>query len=72
MSKDNVFELRGTVLEVLPNSMFRVKLDENGHVLLAYSSGKIKQNRIKILMGDAVTVEVSGYDLSKGRVTYRH
>lgn len=72
MSKDNVFELRGRVLEVLPNSMFRVQLEENDHVLLAYSSGKIKQNRIKILMGDLVTVEVSGYDLSKGRVTYRH
>lgn len=72
MSKDNVFELRGRILEVLPNSMFRVKLEENDHVLLAYSSGKIKQNRIKILTGDVVTVEVSGYDLSKGRVTYRH
>ena len=72
MSKDNVFELKGRVLEVLPNSMFRVKLEENDHVLLAYSSGKIKQNRIKILMGDVVTVEVSAYDLSKGRVTYRH
>lgn len=72
MSKDNVFELRGTVLEVLPNSMFRVKLVDNDHVLLAYSSGKIKQNKIKILTGDSVTVEVSGYDLNKGRVTYRH
>lgn len=72
MSKDNVFELRGTVLEVLPNSMFRIKLDINDHILLAYSSGKIKQNKIKILSGDSVTVEVSGYDLNKGRVTYRH
>ena len=72
MSKDNVFELKGKILEVLPNSMFRVKLEENDHVLLAYSSGKIKQNRIKILTGDIVTVEVSAYDLSKGRVTYRH
>lgn len=72
MSKDNVFELRGTVLEVLPNSMFRIQLDDNKHTLLAYSSGKIKQNRIKIITGDVVTVEVSGYDLSKGRVTYRH
>lgn len=72
MSKDNMFELRGTVLEVLPNSMFRVKLETNDHVLLAYSSGKIKQNKIKILTGDSVTVEVSGYDLNKGRVTYRH
>ena len=49
MAKDSVFELRGKILEVLPNSMFRVKLEENDHVLLAYSSGKIKQNRIKIL-----------------------
>lgn len=72
MSKDNIFELRGTVLEVLPNSMFRVKLDSNEHVILAYSSGKIKQNKIKVLTGDQVTVEVSGYDLNKGRVTYRH
>ena len=72
MSKDNVFELRGKVLEVLPNSMFRVQLEDNGHMLLAYSSGKIKQNRIKILTGDVVTVEISAYDLSKGRVMYRH
>jgi translation initiation factor IF-1 len=72
MSKDNVFELRGTVLEVLPNSMFRIYIKENDHMLLAYSSGKIKQNKIKILTGDSVTVEVSGYDLSKGRITYRH
>jgi len=72
MSKDNVFELRGTVLEVLPNSMFRIHIKENDHMLLAYSSGKIKQNKIKILTGDSVTVEVSGYDLSKGRITYRH
>ena len=72
MSKDNVFELKGRVLEVLPNSMFRVQLEDNGHMLLAYSSGKIKQNRIKILTGDLVTVEISAYDLSKGRVMYRH
>jgi len=72
MSKDNILEFRGTVMEVLPNSMFRVKLESNDHTLLAYSSGKIKQNKIKILTGDTVTVEVSGYDLNKGRVTYRH
>ena len=72
MSKDNILEFRGTVMEVLPNSMFRVKLESNDHILLAYSSGKIKQNKIKILTGDTVTVEVSGYDLNKGRVTYRH
>lgn len=72
MSKDNILEFRGTVIEVLPNSMFRVQLDTNEHTLLAYSSGKIKQNKIKILTGDSVTVEVSAYDLNKGRVTYRH
>lgn len=72
MTKDNILEFRGTVVEVLPNSMFRVKLESTEHLLIAYSSGKIKQNKIKILTGDSVTVEVSGYDLNKGRVTYRH
>lgn len=72
MTKDNILEFRGTVVEVLPNSMFRVKLEATDHLLIAYSSGKIKQNKIKILTGDSVTVEVSGYDLNKGRVTYRH
>lgn len=72
MTKDNILEFRGTVVEVLPNSMFRVKLEATDHLLIAYSSGKIKQNKIKILTGDSVTVEVSAYDLNKGRVTYRH
>lgn len=71
MSKDSVVEFRGTVIDVLPNSMFRVKLD-NDHILLAYSSGRIRQNKIKILLGDAVTVEVSPYDLDKGRLVFRH
>jgi translation initiation factor IF-1 len=71
MSKDSVVEFRGTVTEILPNSMFRVTLD-NDHQLIAYSSGKIRQNKIKILTGDRVTVEVSAYDISKGRVTFRH
>jgi translation initiation factor IF-1 len=71
MSKDSVFEYRGTVVDVLPNSTFKVKL-ENEHTLLAYCSGRIRQNKIKILLGDDVTVEVSPYDISKGRLTFRH
>ena len=71
MSKESVVEFRGVVTEVLPGNMFKVTLD-NDHQLLAYTSGKMKQNKIRILTGDRVTVEVSAYDLSKGRVTFRH
>ena len=71
MTKDSIVEFRGTVTEVLPGNMFKVTLD-NDHQLLAYTSGKMKQNKIRILTGDRVTVEVSAYDLSKGRVTFRH
>jgi len=59
------------VIEVLPGQMYRVKLD-NDHMVLAYASGKIKKNKIKILMNDTVDVEMSPYDLTKGRITYRH
>lgn len=69
MSKD-VVEVQGTVLEALPNAMFQVEL-ENGHTVLAHISGKIRMNFIKILPGDRVTVELSPYDLSRGRITYR-
>lgn len=69
MSKD-VIELEGTVLEPLPNAMFRVEL-VNGHKVLAHVSGKIRMNFIKILPGDKVTVELSPYDLTRGRITYR-
>lgn len=69
MSKD-VIEVQGTVLEALPNAMFQVEL-ENGHTILAHISGKIRMNFIKILPGDRVTVELSPYDLSRGRITYR-
>lgn len=69
MSKD-VIEVQGTVLESLPNAMFKVEL-ENGHSVLAHISGKIRMNFIKILPGDRVTVELSPYDLSRGRITYR-
>ena len=70
MSKTDVIEIEGTVTEKLPNTMFRVKL-ENGHEVLAHISGKLRQNFIKILPGDTVTLELSPYDLSKGRIICR-
>jgi translation initiation factor IF-1 len=66
-----VIEMQGTVLETLPNAMFRVEL-ENGHTILAHISGKMRMHYIKILPGDQVTVEMTPYDLTKGRITYRH
>jgi translation initiation factor IF-1 len=68
---DNVIEMKGEVIESLPNTMFRVKL-ETGHVILAHLSGKMRMNYIRILPGDKVTIEMSPYDLTKGRITYRH
>ena len=70
MSKQDAIEVEGTVLESLPNAMFRVKL-ENDHEILAHISGKIRMNFIKILPGDRVTVELTPYDLNRGRFTYR-
>lgn len=70
MSKNDVIEIGGTVLEKLPNAMFQVEL-ENGHKILAVISGKLRMNYIKILPGDKVTVEMSPYDLSKGRIIWR-
>ena len=70
MTKENLLDLDGTVLERLPESRFRVRLD-NGHEALAYTSGKMKRNRIRILEGDRVTVEMTPYDLSKGRISFR-
>jgi translation initiation factor IF-1 len=66
-----VIELSGTVLETLPNAMFKVEL-ENGHVILAHISGKMRMYYIRILPGDKVTVQMTPYDLTKGRITYRH
>lgn len=66
-----VIEIDGTVIESLPNAMFKVELD-NGHVILAHISGKMRMHYIKILPGDKVTIEMTPYDLSKGRITYRH
>ena len=70
MAKEDVIELQGTVLEAKPNAMFRVEL-ENGHNILAHISGKMRLHYIKILPGDKVTVELSVYDLDRGRITYR-
>ena len=70
MSKDDVIEIEGTVLEALPNAMFKVELP-NGHKILAHISGKLRMNFIRILPGDKVTVEMSPYDLTKGRITWR-
>ncbi len=70
MSKEDVIEVEGIVSDSLPNAMFKVKL-ENGHEILAHISGKLRQNYIKILPGDRVTMELSPYDLSRGRITWR-
>ena len=71
MSKNDLIELTGTVDEVLPGSMYRVKIDNMQSIITCYTGGKLKQHKIKIILGDRVKVEVSAYDLSKGRVTYR-
>jgi translation initiation factor IF-1 len=71
VAKEDLIEFDGTVVELLPDARFRVRLD-NGHETLAYSSGKMKKNRIRILTGDRVTVEMTPYDLSKGRINFRH
>ena len=71
MAKDDVIEIDGTVEKVLPATMYNVKLD-NGHVVLAHISGKMRKNFIRIATGDRVTVEMSAYDLTKGRISFRH
>ena len=70
MSKEDVIEVEGTVVEALPNAMFQEEL-ENGHVVLAHVSGKMRMNFIRILPGDKVTMELTPYDLNRGRITYR-
>lgn len=71
MAKKNVIRVEGTIKEVLPNAMFRVELD-NGHIVLAHVSGKMRMHFIRILPGDRVTVELSPYDLTRGRIVYRY
>ena len=70
MAKEEPIEFNGTVVDVLPNAMFRVEL-ENGHQVLAHTSGKMRKHRIRILAGDKVTIEMTPYDMSKGRISYR-
>ena len=69
MTKEGSIEFKGVVIELLPNAMFKVKL-ENDHEILAHSSGKMRKNRIRVLAGDKVTVEMTPYDLTKGRITF--
>lgn len=71
MAKEEVLEFQGAVTDVLPDGQFRVRL-ENGHEVLVYTAGRMKKNRIRTLVGDRVTVEMTPYDLTKGRLTYRH
>jgi translation initiation factor IF-1 len=70
MAKEELLEMRGKVVELLPNAMFRVKL-ENEHEILGHTAGKMRKNRIRVLVGDEVLVELTPYDLTKGRITYR-
>ena len=71
MAKEDQIEMEGTIVETLPNTMFRVELD-NGHIITAHISGKMRKNYIRILTGDRVTVEMTPYDLTKGRIIYRN
>ena len=70
MSKQDLLEFKGTVIDLLPNAMFRLKL-ENGHTVTAHTAGKLRKNRIRVLQGDNVTVEMTPYDLTKGRIIFR-
>ena len=70
MSKQDLLEFKGKVTDLLPNAMFRVKL-ENGHIVTAHTAGKLRKNRIRVLNNDSVTVEVTPYDLTKGRIVFR-
>ena len=70
MSKQDLLEFKGKVTDLLPNAMFRVKL-ENGHIVTAHTAGKLRKNRIRVLQGDNVTVEITPYDLTKGRIIFR-
>ena len=71
MAKDDIIELVCMVEEVLPGNMFRVKVEGNQHIILCYMGGKLKQHKIKVILGDKVKMEISPYDLTRGRITYR-
>lgn len=73
MAKEkDLFEMEGEIIDVLPNQMFKVKLDQNDHVITAYTGGKMRQFKIRMVVGDRVKVEMSPYDLEKGRIVYRN
>ena len=72
MSKDDVIQVEGTVIDKLPNAMFKVEIENNKHVITAHISGKLRLNNIRVLPGDKVTIEMSPYDLTKGRIVWRH
>ena len=71
MSKQDLLEFKGKVIDLLPNAMFRVQLEKNNHIVTAHTAGKLRKNRIRVLQGDIVTVEVTPYDLTKGRIIFR-
>lgn len=71
MAKDDIIELKGLVKEVLPGNMFRVQVESLPELLLCYLGGRLKQNKIRVILGDSVKIEISPYDLSKGRISYR-
>ena len=71
MAKQDTLEFKGKVIDLLPNAMFRVQLEENNHIITAHTAGKLRKNRIRVLQGDNVTVEVTPYDLTKGRIIFR-
>lgn len=71
MAKTEMLEFEATVIECLPNTLFRVRIDENGHELIATISGRMRKNNIRVLLGDRVAIEISPYDITKGRITYR-
>jgi len=71
MSKEELIEMSGTVVDKLPNAMFKVEL-ENGHVILAHTAGKMRKHRIRVMVGDKVNIEMTPYDLTKGRIMFRH
>ena len=71
MAKQDLLEFKGKVIDLLPNAMFRVQLDENKQIVTAHTAGKLRKNWIRVLQGDNVTVEISPYDLSKGRIIFR-
>ncbi|MBL1422060.1 MAG: translation initiation factor IF-1 [Hyphomicrobiales bacterium] len=71
MAKEELLEFDGTIIELLPNATFKIEL-ENGHMIIGHTAGKLRKNRIRVLAGDKVMVEMTPYDLTKGRITYRH